>query len=75
MRGEEVVLDKAGVPYATLVPRPEAVQLEREARTAKRAAAIGCLAHKYAHLPPEAFDIPASMTDEDYEERVKRILS
>lgn len=75
VRGEEVVVDKAGVPYATLVPRPEAVALEQEAIAAKRAAAIGCLAEKYAHLPPEAFDVPPSMTDEDYEDRVRRILS
>ena len=72
LRGEEVVLQKAGVPMATLVPKPEALAIEREARAAKRRAAIGCLAEKYAHLPPEAFDIPPSMTDEEYEERIKR---
>ena len=71
-RGEEVVVDKAGVPYATLVPRPEAVVMEREARAAKRKAAFGCLAEKYKDYPPEAFDIPPSMTDEEYEERIKR---
>jgi prevent-host-death family protein len=71
-RGEEVVVNKAGVPFATIVPRPEAVALEREARAAKRKAAIGCLAKKYAEYPPEAFDIPPSMTDEEYEERIKR---
>jgi antitoxin (DNA-binding transcriptional repressor) of toxin-antitoxin stability system len=63
LRGEEVVLQKAGVPMATLVPKPEALAIEREARAAKRKAAFGCLAEKYAHLPPEAFDIPPSMTD------------
>lgn len=71
-RGEEVVVNKAGVPFATIVPRPEALMLAGEARAAKRRAAIGCLAEKYAHLPPEAFDIPPSMTDEEYEERIKR---
>jgi prevent-host-death family protein len=71
-RGEEVVVDKAGVPYATLVPRPEALAFEREARAAKRKAAFGCLAEKYKDYPPDAFDIPPSMTDEDYEERFKR---
>jgi prevent-host-death family protein len=71
-RGEEVVVDKAGVPYATIVPRPEAVELERAARAAKRKAAFGCLAEKYKDIPPEAFDIPPSMTDEEYEERIKR---
>jgi prevent-host-death family protein len=71
-RGQEVVVDKAGVPYATLVPRPEAVALEREARAAKRKAAFGCLADKYKDYPPEAFDVPPAMTDEEYEERIKR---
>ncbi|MGN6497689.1 MAG: type II toxin-antitoxin system Phd/YefM family antitoxin [Tsuneonella sp.] len=72
VRGQEVVVDKAGVPYATLVPRPEAVALEREARAAKRKAAFGCLADKYKDYPPEAFDVPPAMTDEEYEERIKR---
>lgn len=71
-RGEEVVVDKAGVPFATLVPRPEALALEREARAAKRRMAFGCLAEKYKDFPPEAFDIPPPMTDEELEERFKR---
>jgi prevent-host-death family protein len=71
-RGEEVVVQKAGVPFATIVPRPEALALEREARVAKRKAAFGCLADKYAGYPPEAFDVPPSMTDEEYEERIER---
>jgi prevent-host-death family protein len=71
-RGEEVVVDKAGVPFATLVPRPEALAMEREARAAKRQAAFGCLAEKYGNFPSEAFDIPPSMTDEELEERFKR---
>lgn len=71
-RGEEVIVQKAGVPIATIVPRPEALAIEREARAAKRKAAFGCLAEKYAGYPPEAFDVPPSMTDEEYEERIKR---
>jgi prevent-host-death family protein len=71
-RGEEVVVDKAGVPYATLVPRPEAVALEREARAAKRLSALGFAREKYKHLPPEAFDVPTSMTDEELDERFQR---
>lgn len=71
-RGEEVVVDKAGVPFATLVPRPEALALEREPRAAKRKAAFGCLAETYKDYPPEAFDIPPSMSDQEYEERIKR---
>jgi prevent-host-death family protein len=73
-RGEEVIVQKAGVPFATIVPRPEALAIEREARAAKRKAAFGCLAEKYAGYPPEAFDVPPSMTDEEYEERIKRKL-
>lgn len=70
-RGEEVVVNKAGVPYATLVARPEAKALEREAIAAKRKASLGFLKEKYAHLPDSAFDIPPAMTDEEYEESIK----
>src|SRR5262245_53498401 len=72
LRGEEVVLQKAGEPKVRLVALPEAVALEREVRAAKRAAAIGFAREKYAHLPPEAFDVPPSMTDEEVEERYRR---
>ena len=72
LRGEEVVLEEAGQPKVRLVALPEAVALEREARAAKRAAAIGFLREKYAHLPPEALDVPPSMTDEEWEERIQR---
>ncbi|OJU89163.1 MAG: hypothetical protein BGO06_27830 [Shinella sp. 65-6] len=72
LRGEEVVLDKAGEPKVRLVALPEAVALENEARAAKRRAAIGFARDKYKHLPPEAFDVPPSMTDEEYEERIQR---
>ncbi|MBB4612809.1 type II toxin-antitoxin system Phd/YefM family antitoxin [Novosphingobium taihuense] len=71
-RGEEVVLNKAGVPFATLVPTPEALAIAREARVAKRQAAFGCLAEKYKDQPRTAFDIPPAMTDADYEERAGR---
>ncbi|MDP3673946.1 MAG: type II toxin-antitoxin system prevent-host-death family antitoxin [Novosphingobium sp.] len=73
VRGEEVVVNKAGVPFATIVPRPEALALEREVRTAKRKAAFGFLADKYRHLHgTDALDVPPSMTDEEYEERIER---
>jgi prevent-host-death family protein len=73
LRGEEVVLNKAGVPVATLVPTPEAMVIEREASAAKRKAAFGFLAEKYKHLHgTDALDVPPSMTDEEYEERIKR---
>ena len=72
LRGEDIVLDKAGHPKVRLVPVPEAVQIEREARAAKRLAALGFAHEKYKHLPPEAFDVPPSMTDEELEERYQR---
>lgn len=74
-RGEEVVVDKAGVPFATIVPRPEALALERDARAVKRKAAFGCLADKYKNFPPEAFDIPPAMTEAELEERFTRKFS
>ena len=72
LRGEDVVLDKDGAPQVRLVALPEAVALENEARAAKRRAAIGFAREKYKDLPPEAFDVPPSMTDEEYEERIAR---
>jgi antitoxin (DNA-binding transcriptional repressor) of toxin-antitoxin stability system len=73
LRGEEVVLQKAGVPMATIVPKPEAMAIEREARAAKRRAAIGFLAAKYSHLHgTDALDVPPPMTGEEYEERLRR---
>jgi prevent-host-death family protein len=36
LRGEEVILNKAGRPVARLVPEQSAVELEREAIAAKR---------------------------------------
>jgi antitoxin (DNA-binding transcriptional repressor) of toxin-antitoxin stability system len=41
LRGEEVVLQKAGVPKARLVALPEAEQARREEIAAKRKAAFG----------------------------------
>lgn len=74
LRGEEVIVKRDGQPKVRLVPLPEAEEIEKSARAAKRAAAFGCLADKYAGYPPEAFDVPPSMTDEEYEERIKRKL-
>jgi prevent-host-death family protein len=73
-RGEEVIVNKAGVPFATLVPTPEAIAIARDSRAAKRRAAFGCLAEKYKDHPPEAFDVPVSMTDEDFDARIARKL-
>jgi prevent-host-death family protein len=73
LRGEDVVLDKAGEPKVRLVALPEAVALEKEAIAAKRRANIGFLADKYRHLHgTDALDVPSSMTDEEYDERIER---
>lgn len=72
LRGEEVVLQRAGEPKVRLVALPEAAALERAASAAKRTAAFGFAREKYAHLPPEAFDVPPSMTDAEVEERYRR---
>ena len=70
--GSDVIVQRDGQPKVRLVPLPEAEQIEKAARAAKRAAAIGFAREKYQHLPPEAFDVPPSMTDEEYEERIRR---
>lgn len=72
LRGEDVVLDKAGQPKVRLVALPEAQQLEREAIAAKRAAAFGFAREKYNDLPPQAFDVPPAMTDPELDERFQR---
>ncbi|HYN45408.1 MAG TPA: type II toxin-antitoxin system prevent-host-death family antitoxin [Allosphingosinicella sp.] len=73
LRGEEVVLQKAGEPKVRLVPLPGAEQAEREAIAAKRKAAIGIWADKYRHLHgSDALEVPSSMTDEELEERFRR---
>jgi prevent-host-death family protein len=73
LRGEEVVLDKAGAPQVKLVPIEEAEKARREAIAAKRKAAFGMWADKYRHLHgTAALDVPPSMTDEEYEERIRR---
>ena len=72
VRGEDVVLDKAGAPQVKLVPVPEAEQARREEIAAKRKAAFGALAAKYAHLRPEDTIVPPSMTEEEIEERFQR---
>ncbi|MBW8783991.1 MAG: type II toxin-antitoxin system prevent-host-death family antitoxin [Novosphingobium sp.] len=73
LRGEDVVLQKAGEPKVRLVALPEAIELEWAARAAKRGAAIGFLADKYRHLHgSDALDVPRAMTDADYDCRIER---
>jgi len=73
LRGEEIVLDKAGTPQVKLVPVADAERARRAEIAAKRKAAFGMLADKYRHLHgTDALDVPPSMTDEEIEERFKR---
>lgn len=72
LRGEDVIVQRDGQPKVRLVPLPEAEAIEKQARAAKRKAAFGFAREKYKHLPPEAFDVPPSMSDEDLEERYRR---
>ena len=72
LRGEDVIVQRDGQPKVRLVPLPEAEAIEKQARAAKRKAAFGFAREKYKHLPPEAFDVPPSMSDEDLEERNRR---
>ncbi len=64
LRGEEVVLNKAGKPVARLVPDADAVGLEREARRAKREAWFGSMEGR---MPSGAGDLflEPTMSDEE----------
>ncbi len=72
LRGEDVIVQNAGVPKLRLVPIEDEALLRRTASAAKRAAAIGFAREKYAHLPPEMFDVPRRMTDEELNDRDNR---
>lgn len=72
LRGEDVVLDNAGTPQVKLVPIAEAEKARREEIAAKRKAAIGAWAARYAHLRPEDTIVPPSTTEEEVEERFQR---
>lgn len=69
LRGEEVILQKAGIPKLKLVPIDEANRAEREEIARRRVANIGIFREKYAGVD---FDAPPSMTDEEVEARYKR---
>lgn len=73
-RGEDVILDKAGVPQARIVPVGRSVSAaispeEMKIRAERRKAAFGM----YKHLIGDRqIDVPPSMTDEELEERWQR---
>lgn len=47
LAGEEVILQRAGVPKAKLVPLPEAAQLQQELEAMRRSAAFGMFRDAY----------------------------
>ena len=69
LRGEEVVLSKAGRPVARLVPETEALNLEREAIRASRLAMLG--KHK-GKVSVEELTIPDESVDEYLDRRFER---
>ena len=71
IRGEEVVLAKAGRPVARIVALPEVASEDAEARVARRMAAFGMYREAFAGWDT---DIGPSMSDEEVEARERRIL-
>ncbi|MBB5687212.1 type II toxin-antitoxin system Phd/YefM family antitoxin [Sphingobium boeckii] len=69
VRGEEVVLSKAGAPQVRLVAVADASLEERKRVAEKRAAAIGMWAKEFEGW---STDVPPSMTDEDMDARWRR---
>lgn len=69
LNGEDVILQKAGVPKLKLVPIVEAERQERERIAAHRMANIGKFREKYEDVD---LTVPASMTDAEIEQRYKR---
>lgn len=69
LRGEEVILSKAGDPQVRLTPVAEKTREQREEIARKRKAALGMWRKEF-----EGYDltIPPSMTDEEVEERWRR---
>lgn len=73
LRGEEVVLDRAGDPQVMLVPVDDRRLLSPAEIAARRKAAFGMFADKYRHLHgTDALDVPPSMTNEELDEHFRR---
>ena len=69
VRGEDVILDRAGRPQVRLVAIATASEAERERIAEKRKAAFGM----WKHLVKDAdIVVPPSMTDEEIDERRER---
>ena len=69
VRGEEVILQKAGAPQVKLVPVKEAEREKRAEVAQRRVANLGYLKEKYRGVD---LTVPPSMTDEEVEERYRR---
>ena len=69
VRGEEVVLDRAGEPQVRLVPVSHASDAERERLAEKRRAFLGSWAKAFEGY---SADLGPSMTDAEQDERWAR---
>ncbi len=71
LRGEEVVLDKAGKPQVRLVPFEEPVRLTREEIAARRRSAFGMFRTEAAGYDLSIETLKADRPDPDERERRK----
>lgn len=69
LRGEEVVLQKAGLPQVRLVPVEEASRAEREAIARRRVASIGKFKDAFAGMDLSLEALKADRPDPDKRER------
>ncbi len=69
VRGEEVVLDKAGTPQVRLIPVGELSESEKQAIVQSRKAAFGIWK---GIMTDEQATVPPSMTDDELEESWNR---
>lgn len=69
LNGQDVILQKAGVPKLKLVPIEDAEIAERQALARRRVANIGKYRDKYAAID---LTVPPSLTEAEIEERYKR---
>ena len=70
LRGEEVVLQKAGQPQVRLVPVEEASRAEREAIARRRVASIGFAAGQFPELDVTPESIRAERQYSPWRKRV-----
>ena len=71
LRGEEVVLDRAGVPQVRIVPVEDAARAAREAVAKRRIAAFGMFKDAYQGYDLSLEALKADRGDPDERERRK----